>query len=281
MFKRGGPNVYTLAAPQQESIPIIADSPHSGWIFPRGLFTKAHQRLLRRWQDRFIHQLYDFLPDLGAPLLAARFHRGFIDLNRDMLDISPAILTDGATAILQPSAKTMSGGNGLFKMNGPEGAAFYPVGLTPTQIADFVDDYYTPYYTKLGQLIQQQRHAHGGVLHLNLHAMFSEVDGEQRPDVVISNNRHRTSSRMVALAVADCFRQQGFSVQLNKPFLGGQLVRHFGNPKAGVHSVQIELKKALYMSEQTYEKHQSYPTTKQRLQQVMHNVAAWTRQHFG
>jgi N-formylglutamate deformylase len=46
----------------------------------------------------------------------------------------------------------------------------------------------------------------------------------------------------------------GYTVSRNKPYAGGFITEHYGNPAAGLHVIQVEINRALYMDERRYQK---------------------------
>src|SRR5262249_58891528 len=45
-----------------------------------------------------------------------------------------------------------------------------------------------------------------------------------------------------------------YSIGRNKPYAGGFITEHYGNPASGLHAVQLELNRAVYMDERRREK---------------------------
>jgi N-formylglutamate amidohydrolase len=62
----------------------------------------------------------------------------------------------------------------------------------------------------------------------------------------------------VAETVESTLRAQGYSVSRNKPYAGGFITEHYGNPTAGLHTIQLELNRALYMDERRFERSPSF-----------------------
>ena len=46
----------------------------------------------------------------------------------------------------------------------------------------------------------------------------------------------------------------GYSIGRNKPYAGGFITEHYGNPASGLHTVQLELNRAIYMDERRRER---------------------------
>jgi N-formylglutamate deformylase len=49
-------------------------------------------------------------------------------------------------------------------------------------------------------------------------------------------------------------RRRGYNVLRNKPYAGGFITEHYGNPAMGWHALQIEVNRALYMDEKTLQR---------------------------
>jgi N-formylglutamate deformylase len=103
--------------------------------------------------------------------------------------------------------------------------------------------------------------ARGGVLHINWHSMKSagnamtpDGPGARRPDFVVSDVRGTSADPRVTEAIVRSLRELGYSVAVNDPYIGGTIVQRIGDPRRGVHSVQVEINRALYLDEGAVEK---------------------------
>ena len=84
--------------------------------------------------------------------------------------------------------------------------------------------------------------------------MTPDGEGAEQPDFVVSDGRGRTATPAVTAAVVPALRGMGFQVSVNDPYTGGTIVKRLGAPDRGVHSVQIEINRALYMDERRFER---------------------------
>ena len=105
-------------------------------------------------------------------------------------------------------------------------------------------------------------------------AMTPDGEGAKRPDFVVSDGRGRTAAPAVTAAVVDALRGMGFQVSVNDPYTGGTIVKRLGAPDRGVHSVQIEINRALYLDEKAVEKREGFGGLTQRLEQLTRNLTA-------
>lgn len=243
-----------VAAP----IGVILDSPHSGMDWPADFRPDAPREAILTTWDAFVDQLWAGAPPLGAALLAARFPRAYIDANRAADDLDAALLDAPWPSPLQATDYSRRG-MGLIRRHALPGQLMYHTGLSPAAVQARLDHYYHPYRTALGALIDARHAAFGRVVHLNCHSMKSRgnamnVDnGAERPDIVVSDRHGTTADPALTAWSAAWFQDHGLAARVNSPYQGGDLVRHFGAPAAGRHSIQIEINRALYMNEGTFE----------------------------
>ncbi len=66
----------------------------------------------------------------------------------------------------------------------------------------------------------------------------------------------------------------GYTVARNTPYAGGFTTRYYGRPENGVHALQIEGNRALYMDEGTLQPHAGADRLREDLSQVLEHVAA-------
>ena len=257
------PSVLRLTPPTAPQIPLLVDSPHSGFEMPRDFGTAASPEQLRTTWDGFVDELWGDAPALGATLLAATFPRAYIDVNRSNHDIDETLLSEPWPTPLTPTDYTRRG-MGLIRREALPGVPMYARALTVAEVQGRIEHYYRPYREALATQLDSLRGEHGTVFYLDAHSMKSRgnamnVDaGALRPDIVVSDRHGRTADAQHTAFVADCFRAQGYSVQLNDPYQGGDLVRSFGAPTDGVHAIQVEVNRALYMDEAQFTRNEGF-----------------------
>lgn len=245
-----------VQAPITDVRPIVVDSPHSGFDMPSDFGTIAGLEALRSTWDAFVDELWGDAPSYGATLVAATFPRAYIDVNRRTDDIDPVLLAEPWPAPLSPSDYSRRG-MGLIRRLALPDVPMYATPLSVAAVSHRLSHYYEPYRDAINVRIAELRAAHDLVLLLNVHSMKSQgnamnVDvGVARPDVVVSDRHGTTADPRYTAMVADSFRSAGYSVQRNEPYQGGDVVRTFGAPSRGIHAIQIEVNRALYMDEAT------------------------------
>ena len=83
-------------------------------------------------------------------------------------------------------------------------------------------------------------------------------DERPRADIVLGDRYGTSCVPAVAEAVEALLRGRGYVVSRNKPYAGGFITEHYGNPAVGLHAIQLELNRALYMDERRYERSASF-----------------------
>ena len=271
---------FRVRRPTVPSAPVVYDSPHSGRFYPPDFETKASRVELRRGEDAYVDELLDHAPSLGVAVLDATFPRCYIDLNRAETDIDAALLSEPWPTALAPTEKSARGLGLLRRYVGP-GVEVNARLLSVSEVRDRIDRVYRPYHAALDRLIDETRVAHGRVWHVNWHSMKSvgnamTPDGavERRVDFVVSDVEGRSAAREVTDCVVSALRDLGYRVGVNDPYKGGEIVKRIGRPDAGVHSIQVEVNRALYLDESRVEKSVGFAPLGLDLERVTRRLVA-------
>jgi N-formylglutamate amidohydrolase len=124
-----------------------------------------------------------------------------------------------------------------------------------------IETLYKPYHRALRRLITRVHRDLGTVVLIDCHSMPSTTAAKEertRADVVLGDRYGTSCAPAVSETVEETLRSLGYSVSRNKPYAGGFITEHYGNPAAGLHSIQLELNRALYMDERRYERSASF-----------------------
>jgi len=233
---------------------VLVDSPHSGMTWPDDFAPDAPRSAILTTWDAFVDALWSGAPAAGATLIAATFPRAYIDVNRAVTDLDPALLAEPWPTPLAPTAYSQRG-MGLIRRSALPGVPMYDRLLTVDEVQRRIDECYLPYRQALSAHLDLLHVRFGDVWHINVHSMKSRgnamnVDaGAARPDVVVSDRRGGSADPVHTAWVAEWFRDRGYSTQVNDPYQGGDIVASAGAPARGRHSIQVEFNRALYMNE--------------------------------
>ena len=272
-------NAFAITHPTAGHSPLVLDSPHSGTEYPDDFRPVAKPEALRRAEDSYVDELYAAGPGLGATLIAARFPRSYIDPNRSILDIDTALLEAPWPGPAIASAKTHKG-IGLIWRVLDTGEPIYARKLTVDEVKQRIVRYHQPYQRAVKDALDAVHGHFGAVWHLNLHSMpavssviSEDGPGHTRADFVLGDRDATTCEPAFTSLVAETLRAMGFDVKINDPYKGVELVRAFSDPKAGRHSLQIEVNRRLYMDERTRERTAGFAPLKAQLDRLLKVVA--------
>lgn len=244
---------YDLITPEP-GIPVLVEVPHAGLSVPDAVADElaAPRDALMRDADIYVDRLYAHAPDLGASMLAARVSRYVVDLNRARDDVDAATVSDHPAPLgAQP--------RGVVWRAATDGQPILVRPLSYERLLRRLSTFYIPYHEALEATLEALRARHGHVILLAGHSMPSRGRalhsdrGALRADVVPGTlGRTSADGRVIDLVDAH-FRAAGLSVRHDDPYRGGFTTAHYGRPADGIHAIQIELSRALYVDEMSFE----------------------------
>ncbi len=270
------PPVAVLHPEAGPGSPLVFASPHSGRGVPADFLPllRPAAESLRRAEDAYVDRLFACAPALGAPLVAARFARAFIDANREPAEIDPAMLDGPAPAWANAASPRVANGLGVTPRLTVEGETIHRRRLSLAEVEDRIARFHAPYHRALAERLDAARLRFGLAVLVDCHSMPGT---EQRtaPDVVLGDRFGASCHPAVSDAAERAFMAQGFSTQRNTPYAGGYTTVHYGRPRASVHAIQIEISRALYMDEQTVRPLPgAFESVARRLEAVVADLAA-------
>jgi N-formylglutamate amidohydrolase len=251
--------VYDIAQPLEQSLALVFASPHSGQDYPADFVAQSplDATALRRSEDSFVDEIFAAAPALGAPLIRARFPRAYVDPNREPYELDPRMFEGELPGWVNTASPRIAAGLGTIARVVANGAEIYRGKLRFAEAAQRIERCYKPYHLALAGLVGATRRRFGLCLLVDCHSMPSvggpmERDaGEARVDIVLGDCFGGSAAPDVMAAAEAAFRALGYRVARNAPYAGGFTTRHYGQPAQGVHALQIEINRALYMDEAT------------------------------
>jgi N-formylglutamate deformylase len=268
--------------PPGDAIALVLDSPHSGEWYPPDFDHLPARAIVRRAEDTHVARLWQAAPSLGATLIEARFPRAYIDANRSLADIDTALLADEWPGPVSPSRKTEQG-IGLVWRLARGGTPMYARKLTSAEVRARIDHYWRPYHAALDEAVGARHAQFGAVWHVNCHSMpavgdaLADDPGRERADFVLGDRDGTTCEPALTALVARTARELGYSVAINDPYKGVEIVRRHGRPAEQRHSLQIELKRTLYMNEETLAPTAGYEKLQRDLTELAGVLADYVR----
>jgi N-formylglutamate amidohydrolase len=255
--KPGQIHSWEVLAPAEQTVAVVVASPHSGKAYPADFVANSPLDLLalRRSEDSFVDELIAAAPDYGIPLLRALFPRAYIDPNREPFELDPEMFEDALPDYANTQSSRVAAGLGTIARVVSSGQEIYSKKLKFSDAADRINANYRPYHRTLRDLLDTTRRRFGHYVLIDCHSMPSvggphDPDaGRRRPDIVLGDCFASTCSEQVVSLVESTLAARGYKVVRNKPFAGGFTTRHYGRPAQGLHTLQIEINRGLYMDE--------------------------------
>ena len=242
---------------------LVLDSPHSGTQYPVDFGYACDLALLRRAEDMHVEKLYSFAPGLGTAWIEAHFPRSYLDANRNITEVDADMLDGPWPHPLATDPAVLSKvrlGKGLIWRYTDTGVPLYNRALSVDEVARRIDRCWKPYHAAVGEAIDAAHARHGYSIHINCHSMPSvsashatDFPGLVHADFVVGDRDGSTASPALSSLIGEHLRQFGYSVEINHPYKGVELVRRYGQPDAQRHSIQLEINRKLYMDEVTFD----------------------------
>jgi N-formylglutamate deformylase len=248
---------YTLALPAERTAPIVFASPHSGRHYPPAFVAEARLDpvALRRSEDGFVDEIVAAAPAHGAPLLAATFPRVWCDVNREPWELDPGMFQDPLPAWVNSASPRVGAGLGTIARIVATGETVYRRKLAFAEAEDRIRRCWQPYHAALAALIEETRARFGCCLLIDCHSMPAHpAQVANPPDFVLGDAHGTAASPRATRAVEETLLGLGYRVRRNDPYAGGYITRHYGRPRDGVHALQLEIARSLYMDETLIER---------------------------
>ena len=236
-------NPFTIIEPRTTKVPFILSVPHCGTDFPEELKDHYVPEKMAAPDDTdwFVHRLYEFASDLGITIIYAKYSRWVIDLNRD--PESAPLYNDGRIITgLTPDTDFL--GDPIYRNK----------DLVPDQneVERRLEKYYWPYYKAIQDLLNERKSEFGKALLWDAHSIRQHVPTIRKdffPDMILGNNDETSASKSLIDCSLTNLKNGPFQVNHNTPFKGGHITRYFGKPDQGIHALQLEMNKILYMDD--------------------------------
>jgi N-formylglutamate amidohydrolase len=270
----------TVRHPLRQTVPVVFASPHSGRTYPPAFLAAA--RLdplgLRRSEDGFVDQLFAASPEHGAPLLLAEFPRAFCDANREAWELDPTMFEEKLPGFVNTASPRVGAGLGTIPRVVASGEVIHRGRLSFAEAERRIGACWQPYHEALAALIGATRAQFGACLLIDCHSMPSPPEtgraGPAGPDMVLGDAHGTACAPAITRFVEQALRELGYAVRRNDPYAGGYVTRHYGRPREGVHVLQLELARGLYMNEARIEPLPRFDLVREDVTQLIARLTA-------
>lgn len=267
----------TVSRPERLLAAVVFASPHSGRDYPASFI--AASRLdplrLRRSEDGFVDELFAAAPAHGMALVAANFPRAYCDVNREAWELDPAMFEDELPPWVNSMSPRVAAGLGTIARLVASGETIYRRRLRFVEAEARVRALWHPFHAALREEIEAAREAFGACLLVDCHSMpGGAMAARPTADIVLGDAHGTTCGPRIVHLIEEMMLDQGFTVRRNDPYAGGYITRHYGRPREGVHAVQIEVCRSLYMNETRMERLDRFEDIQWRMTAMIAGLAA-------
>jgi N-formylglutamate amidohydrolase len=254
---------YLLLKPREQLSPVVFCSPHSGRIYPKAFLetSRLDAHTLRKSEDCFVDELFAPVVELGAPLIAARFPRAYLDVNREPYELDPELFSGRLPEFANTQSARVIGGLGTIARIVADTEEIYRERLPVGVAFERIERLYRPFHAALANLLESTRRRFGMAVLIDCHSMPSASMGQPaggRPHFVLGDRFGASCDAKLTRFVRDLLHSRGFDVHVNRPYAGGFITEYYGKPNHGVHALQLEINRALYLDEATLSKSQQF-----------------------
>jgi N-formylglutamate amidohydrolase len=245
-----------VAEPVSLASPFVFASPHSGRRYPPELLkmSRLDRLSLRQSEDSYVDLLFESAPRFGSPLLRALFPRAWVDVNRSRHELDQRMFADGLPASADTKSTRVRAGLGVIPRIVADGHDIYDRKLRYFEARRRLAACYEPYHQALSSLLSQAKAKFGASVLIDCHSMPSAGgapfrEGDRAIDIVLGDRFGSSCDPSLTALVEQTLAGFGYKVARNTPYAGGYVASSYGRPSEGIHVLQIEINRALYLDE--------------------------------
>ena len=265
---------FRLERPERQTSPFVFASPHSGRLYPPSFMatSRLSPLVLRRSEDAYADELFAGVVGLGAPLLSAEFPRAYVDVNRAASELDGQMFEAELQVDVDAPTARVAAGLGVIPRVVRDGLEIYRGKLSPSEAEARLTRFYRPYHAALAQLADETFARFGAAIVIDCHSMPS---GPSVPAIVLGDCYGASISPALVRQAERAFEACGFSTARNAPYAGGYTTHLYARREAGIHALQIEVNRALYLDEERIEKTSRFAEIRDKLAAALSRILAF------
>jgi N-formylglutamate amidohydrolase len=245
---------FEILQPARTRGPVLFNSPHSGCVYPGEFLACSRLNIatLRRSEDSFVDELIAGAVKQGFPLMRAHFPRCFVDVNREPYELDPRMFEGRLPSFANTRSMRVAGGLGTVARVVGDSQEIYDRRIPVDDALRRIESLYKPYHRALRRSFIRLQGEFGAAVLIDCHSMPSSIgqkDERPRPQFVLGDRYGTSCAGVISETMEKTLRALGYSVNRNKPYAGGFITEHYGNPAVGLHAIQLEINRGLYMDE--------------------------------
>ncbi len=248
---------YRLIGADAARIPVLVAAPHGGRSYPDALVANLRQiRLAQlRLEDRLVDLLArEVVSRSRAAMLIAEAPRAMIDLNRAPDDVDWEMIAGNNKGSIRHSAanRRSRSGLGLVPRRLPGMGEIWRNRIDKNELESRIENIHRPYHQALSETLEAIRDRWGAVLLIDLHSMPplpQKFPGDRPAEVVIGDRFGASCDDRLVAAALKYLDGLGRPVAHNRPYSGGYVLDRHAAPVRGIHAMQIEVCRSLYLDQ--------------------------------
>ena len=274
---------FDLVRPVRLRTPLVFASPHSGRYYPPEMMKASalDAAAIRRSEDAYVDRLIQSCTEFGAPLISARYARAYVDVNREPYELDASMFEDELPAFACSRSARVAAGLGSIARVVAEGQEIYRGKLTFHDAKQRIEAVHRPYHLALSRLLDEAVRDQGLAILIDWHSMPSAAAGSRAagPDFVLGDRFGAACDREVTNVLERALVALGYRVARNAPYAGGHTTEFYGKPTRGIHALQVEIDRGLYLDEARMELGVGFERLQRDLRAAVSALAIkdWTR----
>jgi N-formylglutamate amidohydrolase len=269
---------FWIRHPESGPSALLFNSPHSGRIYPEAFLaaSRLDRLALRRSEDMDVDHLFSDVIAAGASFMTVEFPRAYCDVNREPYELDPKMFAERLPPYVNTASLRVASGLGTIPRTVGDGQDIYRGSLPIAEAFDRIECLYKPYHRALSRQLITAHRRYGFALLVDCHSMPSAAvtrSESYRCDIVIGDRFGTSADPDIPDRIEAYLRNCGYQVARNRPYAGGFITEHHGAPATGIHALQIEVNRALYMDERRMERLPNFERLKGDLAGMAHDLA--------
>jgi len=264
---------FVRHGPLEPITPVILSVPHAGRDYPPELRAAVRVPLtaLKGLEDRYADAL-GLDARRAETLFVAQRARAWIDLNRGEHERDPR-LDDGAARIGHPQSAKLRSGLGLVPRRVGNSGDIWQRRLSADEVQQRIETDHRPYHAALAAALASARVRFGIAVLIDIHSMPSLGPAESAPRLVLGDRFGKSAAARFTSRIEGVARAHGVATAANAPYSGGHILERHGEPRRGVHAIQLEFDRGLYLDQALDGPGEGLPATSRLLRAIVDAVA--------
>lgn len=247
-------DAFRIEHPDAGPSPVLFCSPHSNADYPAAFLSSSRldHLSIRRSEDMDVDMLFADVTALGGSLMVAKFPRAFLDVNREPYELDPQMFEERLPTFANSRSLRVLSGLGTVPRTVGDGQEIYAGKIKLSEAFSRIEGLYKPFHRGLERALMTMKRKHGHAILIDCHSMPSQAVqrmGQSQCDIVIGDRFGTSTDAAIPDLIENVLRQAGYTVARNRPYAGGFITEHYGDPVNEVHALQLEINRALYMDE--------------------------------